>query len=65
MTQADQLKVMKQGFKIIRADQHNLLIKFKDKEHLHWVTLLSNFPSKAALKRKMDELLKMNLIIED
>ena len=31
MTTKDQLKVIRAGFKIIRSDEHNLLIKFKDK----------------------------------
>ena len=65
MTQKDQLKVMNQGFKIIRADQHSLLIKYKAKDCLHLKVLYNGFPTKAALQRKMDELLKYDFTIED
>jgi len=65
MTQSDQIKVINAGFTIIRADEHNLLIKMRNKDHLRWVVLHNGFKSKAALKRKMDELLKLNLVIED
>ncbi|WP_395974215.1 hypothetical protein [Chryseobacterium cucumeris] len=65
MTQKDQVKVMRAGFKIIRADVQNLVIKFKDKDNLHWKTLQSDFKSKAALQRGMETLLKMQLFIED
>lgn len=65
MTSKDQLKLLKAGFTIIRSDEHNLLIKFKDNEHLNWTVLKNGFVSKAALKREMEKLLNMNLIIED
>lgn len=65
MTQRDQLKVIRAGFTIIRRDEHNLKIKMKNKEHSNWVTLYNGFASKAALNRKMNELLELNLMIED
>jgi len=65
MSGKDQLKVIKAGFTIIRADQHNLLIKKKDNENTNWSTFVNGFPSKAALKRKMDELLKNSNYLED
>lgn len=65
MSGKDQLKVINAGFTIIRADQHNLLIKKKDKENTNWSTLVNGFVSKAALKRKMDELLKKSNYLED
>jgi hypothetical protein len=65
MTQKDQLKVMRAGFTIIRADEHNLLLKYKDRNNLHWKVLRSDFSSKAALQREEKEFLKQNLFIED
>lgn len=65
MTQRDQLKVIKAGFTIIRSCQHNLHIKMKNKNNLHWVVLYNGFKTKAALKRKMAELLEISTIIED
>lgn len=65
MTSKDQLKLLKAGFRIIRSDEHNLLIKFKDNEHLNWTVLKNGFVSKAALKREMEKLLNLSIIIED
>ncbi len=65
MTQTDQLKVMERGFKIIRKDENALIIKSKTKDSQNWTILYKDFPSKAALKRKMDELLKYDFTIED
>ncbi len=65
MTTKDQLKVIRAGFKIIRSDEHNLLIKFKDKHHSNWNVLSQGFKSKAELKRRMDELLKDVKTVED
>lgn len=65
MTSKDQLKVIRAGFTIIRADLHNLLIKKKDKDHLHWVTLKNGYSSKAQLQRAMTALLNDPKIIED
>ena len=65
MTAKDQLKVMRKGFTIIRADVHNLLIKYKDEKTLHWKTLENAFVSKAQLQRRMTWLLESSNIIED
>lgn len=65
MTAKDQVKVMRAGFTIIRADEHHLQLKFKDKNNLNWKVLRSDFTSKAALLREKKEFLKMNLFIED
>ena len=65
MTSKDQLKVINAGFTIIRADEHNLLIKMKRDTQLHWVVAMNGFRSKAALRRKMNELLQNKKYIED
>lgn len=65
MTSKDQLKVLKAGFKIIRSDEHNLLIKFKDINHLNWTVLNNGAKSKAELKRRMNDLLTDIKTIED
>lgn len=64
MTAKDQLKITKAGFTIIRADFANLRIKHKTGLQ-EWSTLEKGFKSKAALQRRMKELLEMNLIVED
>lgn len=64
MTQADQLKIIKAGFTIIRADLFRMAIKTK-KGSFEWRTLEKGFPSKAALDRRMKELLKDSHTIED
>ncbi|MEE6129099.1 hypothetical protein V2E39_16990 [Chryseobacterium arthrosphaerae] len=61
----DVLKLLKKGFTIIRADDLNLKIKHKTGKNYEWQTLEKDFKSKAALRRKMDELLTLNTIIED
>lgn len=65
MTSADQLKVIRAGFKIIRADENQLIIKFKDNENLDWKILEKGFKSKAELNRRKSELLNLSNIIED
>lgn len=65
MNAKDQLKVIRAGFTIIRADEHHLALKYKDKNNENWKILRSGFPSKAALDREKKEFLKMNLYIED
>lgn len=65
MNATDQLKVLKAGFTIIRAEMNTLKIKFKDRNNHDWKTLESGFSSKAALIRKKKEFLRMNLFIED
>lgn len=65
MTQSDQVKVMRKGFKIIRPDMFRLQIKFKDAENDNWKTLEKDFASKAAVERRMKQLLEKKNIIED
>lgn len=65
MNAKDQLKLQKAGYVIIRADWQALTIKAKDKSHLHWYVLHKGFASKAALQRKMNDLLTISTIIED
>jgi hypothetical protein len=65
MTAKDQLKVLRAGFTIIREDIQNLKIKHKIKDLTNWTTYESGFKSKAELRRRMDELLKLTKIIED
>lgn len=64
MNAKDQLKVTKSGFTIIRADFDNLRIKHKT-GFQDWSTLEKDFKSKAALQRRMKELLENEDIIED
>lgn len=61
----DVLKITKAGFTIIRADNENLKIKHKTKNVIDWTTYESGFKSKAELRRRMDDLLKLTKIIED
>ncbi len=56
---------MNKGFTIIRADLFRLAIKFKDKNNLHWKIYEGDFESKAAVERRMKELLKQSDFIED
>lgn len=65
MTLKDQQKLLRAGFTLIRSDQHNLRIKFRGSPDNDWRTLENGFKSKAALKRKMDELLKLSTFIEE
>lgn len=65
MTAKDQLKLLKAGFTIIRADEHQLLIKFKDKNHINWNLLSNGAKSKAELRRQMDTFLADEKTIED
>ncbi len=61
----DVLKLLKAGYVIIRADNENLKIKHKIKNLIDWTTYEKGFQSKAELRRRMDELLKLTKIIED
>jgi hypothetical protein len=63
--QRDVLRLIKVGFTIIRADNENLKIKHKTKNVTNWTTYESDFKSKAELRRRMDELLRLSKIIED
>lgn len=64
MTQSDQIKIINAGFTIIRADLFRMAIKTK-KGSFEWRTLEKGFPSKAALERRMKELLTDPKTIED
>ncbi|MEG0760785.1 hypothetical protein [Chryseobacterium sp.] len=64
MTAKDQIKLIKKGFKIIRADLFRLEIKIKTDSH-SWKVLEKGFSSKAAVERKMKKLLEDSLTIED
>ncbi len=64
LTNRDTLKLVNAGFTIIRADYFRLRIKQKNKDVLHWKTL-DIAETKAALARKMQELLKNDNVIED
>ncbi len=61
----DVQKILKAGFIIIREDQHRLAIKQKTPQQAEWHTLKKDFPSKAAMRRAMDELLIISKVIED
>ncbi|MGC5744404.1 hypothetical protein [Chryseobacterium sp. NFX27] len=61
----DTLKILKAGFTIIREDNVNLRIKCKTLQNTDWITMEKDFKSKAAVRRKMDELLSKKNIIED
>lgn len=61
----DITKLITEGFTIIRADNNNLKIKYKDSIRKDWATLEKDFKSKAELRRRMDTLLELNRIIED
>lgn len=61
----DVQKILKAGFTIIREDRHRLAIKCKTAKQAEWHTLEKDFVSKAAMRRRMDEMLKDYNIIED
>ena len=64
MNVKDQLKIINAGFRIIRADEQNLRIKEKSFVGMEWRTFEKGFASKAALGRRVRELLESNKIIE-
>lgn len=65
MTQDDHMKLMHAGFRLIRADHHNLLIKVKRNYKYAWQILEKGFESKAAVDRRMKELQKDPKTITD
>ena len=65
MNAKDQVKVLNAGFTIIRMEVSTLRIKAKTKIKRDWHTLRKDFPSEAAMKRYMKELLENRYIIED
>lgn len=68
MNAKDQRKVCDSGFVIIRAEERNgkPIIKCKNLDSPdNWVTLRSDFKSKAERNRYMKELLEHDFYIED
>lgn len=65
LSQNDQIKLIKAGFTIIRADLQRLAIKHKSNGRYDWRDLEKGFASRAALQRRIYELLKDNKIILD
>lgn len=62
-------KLIKAGFTVIRRFEYGpILIKkaiIKQGNYIAWVTLEKDFPSRAALNRRMKELLKDQYTVED
>lgn len=71
MNAHDQQKLVTAGFTIIRredhynSDPHLMRIKVKGNGSHEWKTLQKGFPTKAALDRRMKELLKDEKTVED
>lgn len=66
MTQKDQLKVLKQGFTIIRKDnQPNIRIKFKSGMITDFITYKGKFKTQVERDAQFEELLKNDYFIED
>ena len=76
MQAKDQLKLLNAGFKVIRQSitptyaggvvkGSIICIKYKDADHHEWCVLEKDFKSKAAVQRRVDELLKDQKIVED
>ena len=69
MDATNQMKLIAAGFTIIRREHFNmngqLRIKYKGKGSHEWKTLEKGFASKAALERRMNELLKDPMTVED
>lgn len=64
MNAKDHLKLMKSGFSIVRADMFRLQIKIKSGMQDYRI-LEKGFASKAAVERRMKELLKDDMTVED
>jgi predicted Rdx family selenoprotein len=70
MNATDQQKLVKAGFTIIRTELapgsgDNHRIKTKGSGSHEWKTLEKGFPTKAALERRVNELLKDPIIVQD
>ena len=79
MLASDQLKLCKAGFTILRQSHtitypngtdkkrvaENISIRYKDSAHHEWCILEKGFPSLAACRRRMDELLRDNKTVEE
>lgn len=66
MTQKDQLKLMAQGFRIVRIDLFRMAIKEK-RHHASdgWKIIEKDFKTKKSLAERMQELLTDPLTVED
>ena len=64
MTAKDHIKLMNKGFTIIRADLFRLTIKYKQGLQ-DWKILEKGFTTKAAVERRIKELLENPLRVED
>lgn len=64
MNAKDHHKLMKSGFSIVRADMFRLQIKIKSGMQDYRI-LEKGFASKAAVERRMKELLKDDMTVED
>ncbi|HAP94524.1 hypothetical protein [Epilithonimonas hominis] len=64
LSNKDFRKLKKKGFIVIRKDLENLRIKHKDRD-FNWKTFENGFASKAAVERRINELLEADNIIED
>lgn len=63
-------KLLNAGFTVICAEDHhfygmNMRIKYKSKTQRDWATLEKGFASKAALHRRMKELLHDSMTVKD
>lgn len=66
MNTRDQQKVINAGFILVRPDdQPSPRIKVKDGKSSEWRTLNKPFPTKAARDRELDQLLKLDTVIQD
>lgn len=65
MTAKDQYKLLRKGFSIIRADEQKLKIKYKSAIAPEWHYVEDACKNKTELRRRMEELLLNNLIVED
>lgn len=63
MTARDQVKLIDQGFRIIRADYFRMAIKEKYKQY-YWRVLEKDFKTKTDLERRIKELLKDQKTVE-
>jgi hypothetical protein len=69
MNATDQQKLVKAGFTIIRKEDFNMngqmRIKVKGSGSHEWKTLEKGFATKAALERRMKQLLEDPMTVED
>lgn len=65
LSSKDQIKIINAGFTIIRADYERKVIKHKTFGQLEWKDMEKGFSSRAAVIRRMNELLEKKEIITD